>query len=127
LVVHVIAHLSWGDETVVNLPWPMVSGGILATIVLLGVFFVWRMLKEIRSGFPLRDERTQMVMGRAATYTFYIGSYFMIALMLANILSTEFLGAQLLDGWYAMVLSILVQSLAFSGLHFYFDRKGDFE
>ena len=125
--MHVIAHLSWGDEAVVDLPWLMVSGGILATIVLLGVFFVWRMLKEIRSGFPLRDERTQMVMGRAATYTFYIGSYFMIALMLANILSTEFLGAQLLDGWYAMVLSILVQSLAFSGLHFYFDRKGDFE
>jgi hypothetical protein len=118
---------SWGDEAVVNSPWSIVSGGVLATIVLLGVFFVWRMLKEIRSGFPLRDERTQMVMGRAATYTFYIGSYFMIALMLANILSTEFLGAQLLDGWYAMVLSILVQSLAFSGLHFYFDRKGDFE
>jgi len=105
----------------------VVSVGIIATIVLLGVFFVWRMLREIRSGFPLKDERTQMVTGRAATYTFYIGSYFMIALMLANILSREFRGEYLLDGWYAMVLSILVQSLAFGGLRLYLNRKGDFQ
>ena len=110
----------------VDLPWPVVSVGIIATIVLLGVFFVWRMSRELRSGFPLKDERTQIVTGRAATYTFYIGSYFMIALMGANILSREFRGEYLLDGWYAMALSILVQGLAFMALRLYFERKGDF-
>lgn len=109
-----------------NLPWSGMSGVILATIVILGVFGIWRMLKEIRSGFPLKDERTRMVTGRAATYTFYIGSYFMIALMMGNILSSEFIGAPLLDGWYAMVLSIIVQSLVFGGLRLYLERKGDF-
>ncbi len=111
----------------VDLPWPAVSVGIIATIVILGVIFIWRMLREIRSGFPLKDERTQVVTGRAATYTFYIGSYFMISLMLANILSREFRGEYLLDGWYAMVLSLLVQGLAFGGLRFYLNRKGDFQ
>ncbi len=111
----------------VDLPWPVVSFGIIATIVILGVFFVWRVLREVRSGFPLKDERTRMITGRAATYTFYIGSYFMIALMGANILSREFRGEYLLDGWYAMALSILVQSLAFGGLRLYLSRKGDFQ
>ena len=110
----------------VDLPWPVVSFGIITTIVLLGVFFIWRMSRELRSGFPLKDERTQIVTGRAATYTFYIGSYFMIALMGANILSREFRGEYLLDGWYAMALSILVQGLAFMALRLYFERKGDF-
>jgi len=50
----------------------------------------------------------------------------MIALMGANILSREFRGEYLLDGWYAMALSILVQGLAFMALRLYFERKGDF-
>lgn len=110
----------------VDLPWSVVSVGILATIVLLGVFVAWKMLREMRSGFPLKDERTQMVTGRAATYAFYIGSYFMIALMLMNILNIEFRGAPLLDAGYALVTSVLVQSLTFIVLRLYFERKGDF-
>jgi len=100
--------------------------GILATIVLIGVFVMWKMLKETRSGFPLKDERTQIVTGKAATYAFYIGSYFMIALMLANILSRELRGVYLLEEGYALVSSILVQSLIFMVFRFYFTRKGDF-
>ena len=110
----------------VNLPWSAVSVGILATIVLLGVLVVWKTLREMRSGFPLKDERTQIVTGKAAIYAFYIGSYFMIALMLMNILNREFRGAPLLDAGYALVISVLVQSLTFIGLRLYFDRKGDF-
>ena len=110
----------------VNLPWSVVSIGILATIVLIGVFVMWKMLKETRSGFSLKDERTQIVTGKAATYAFYIGSYFMIALMLVNILSREFQGVYLFDAGYALVISILVQSLTFIGFRLYFTRKGDF-
>jgi len=110
----------------VNLPWSAVSIGIIATIVLIGIFVVWKMLVEMRSGFPIKDERTQIITGRAATYAFYIGSYFMIALMLANILSRELRGVYLLDAGYALVSSVLVQSLTFIGLRLYFDRKGDF-
>jgi len=109
----------------VDLPWPVVSVGILVTIVLLGVLALWKTLRDMRSGFPLKDERTRMVTGRAATYAFYIGSYFMIALMLMNILNMEFRGAPLLDAGYALVISVLVQSLTFIAVRLYFDRKGD--
>ena len=103
----------------VELPWSVLSIGILATIVLLGVLVVWKTLREMRSGFPLKDERTQIVTGKAATYAFYIGSYFMIALMLANILSRELRGVYLLEDGYALVLSILVQSLTFMVFRFF--------
>jgi hypothetical protein len=102
--------------------------GILATIVLVGVFVIWRILKDRSSGFPAKDERTQKITGIAATYAFYIGSYFMLALMFTNILSQELLGVpfpgERYQG-YPMIVSIIVQSLTFLGLRMYFDRKGD--
>ena len=110
-----------------NLPWSGVSIGILAIIVLLGVYAIWKIQKELRSGFPLKDERTLRVSGKAAYYAFHIGSYFMIALMLGNILSREFRGVYLLDGLYALIFSIIVQSLMYLGFRFYFDRKEDFQ
>jgi len=110
-----------------NLPWSGVSIGILATIVIIGVYAIWKILKELRSGFPLKDERTQRVSGKAAYYAFHLGSYFMIALMLLNILSREFRGAYLLDGWYALIFSIIVQSLMYIGFRLYFERKEDFQ
>jgi hypothetical protein len=102
--------------------------GILATIVLVGVFAIWRILKDRSSGFPAKDERTQKVTGRAATYAFYIGSYFMLALMFTNILSQELLGVPFPGEryrGYPMIVVIIVQSLTFLGFRLYFERKGD--
>jgi hypothetical protein len=50
----------------------------------------------------------------------------MIAMMLLNILSRELRGVYLLDGWYALIISIMAQSLMYIGFRLYFDRKGDF-
>jgi hypothetical protein len=84
------------------------------------------MFKELRSGFPLKDERTQKISGKAAYYAFHLGCYFMIALLLLNILSREFRGVYLLDGWYALNFSIIVQSLMYLGFRYYYERKEDF-
>ena len=105
--------------------WSIASGGILVTIVLLGIFVLWKYLKERRSGFPLKDERTQKITGRAATYAFYIGSYFMLALMWVNFLNQEFADAPLLETGYALLISVLVQNLSFIGILAYLNRKGD--
>ena len=110
-----------------NLPWSGMSIGILATIVIIGVFVIWKMLKEMRSGFPLKDERTQRVSGKAAYYALHIGLYFMLAMMFGNISSREFRGIYLLDGWYALIIVIIVQSLMFEGFCLYLDRKEDFQ
>ncbi len=110
----------------IDLPWPVMSIVILAVIVLVGILVIWRILKDRKSGVPAQDERTKKITGKAATYAFFIGSYFMIALMAANLMNREFLGFPLLDAGYALVISILVQSLTFLGLRLYFNRKGDF-
>ena len=108
--------------------WPSMAVGILATIVIIGIFVIWRILKDRSSGFPAKDERTQKVTGMAATYAFYIGSYFMLALMLTNILSQELLGVpfpgERYQG-YPLIISVIVQSLIFIGFRLYFERKGD--
>ena len=87
-----------------NFTWPLISIVILISIVLLGIFAIGKLIKERRSGFPLKDERTQKISGTAAYYAFYIGSYFMIALMLVNLLNLQFTGVPLLDTGYALVI-----------------------
>ena len=114
------------DDAMSDVPWPVISIVILVTGVLIGILAIWRKLEDRRSGFPAQDERTKKITGKAATYAFFIGSYFMIALMVANLINLEFLGSPLLDAGYALVVSLLVQSLAFLGLRWYFNRKGEF-
>jgi len=105
--------------------WSLVSIGIFATIFLIGVYAIWKILKEKRLGFPAKDERTKKITGIAATYAFYIGLYFMAALLLTNILNIELLGVPLIDAGDALIASILVNSLTFLIVHWYFNRKGD--
>ena len=98
----------------------------MVTIVVIGVVVVWRILEDRKSGFPAQDERTKKITRKAAMYAFSIGNYFMIVLMMANIINRGFLGFFLLDAGYALVFSTLVQSLTFLALRWYFNRKGDF-
>ena len=105
--------------------WTIVSVGILATTILIGILVLRRTLKDRQSGFPVKDERTQKITGTAATYAFYIGSYFMLALMGVNLLNEHFTGTPLLETGYALVISVLVQSLAFMGVAAYVGRKRD--
>ena len=109
----------------INIEWIFASIGILAIIVLIGVLAIWKILKNRRLGFPTKDERTQKITGIAATYAFYIGSYFMLALMFTNILSIEFLGESILDTGYAIISAILVSNLTFLIVRWYFNRKGN--
>ena len=109
-----------------DLPWPVISVVIMATGVLIGILVIWRKLEDRKSGFPAQDERTKKITGKAATYAVFIGSYSMIALVIANLINLELTGLPLLDVGYALVIPLLVQSLAFLGLRLYFNRKGEF-
>ena len=106
-----------------ELSWILVSSGILVTIVVVGVFVAWRTFRELRSGYPLQDERTRMIRGRSATFAFFIGVYFMLALMFGNIIYIETQGAPLLDAGYALDISVLVQSITFLIANYYFKRE----
>jgi hypothetical protein len=108
-----------------DLMWPIASVGIAAIIVLLGILLVWKIYKDRKSGFPIRDERTSKITGRAATYSLYIGLYFMIALLLVFIVGRELLGYYLFNAGDALVASVLVQSVMLLVLRWYLERKGD--
>ncbi|UCH32110.1 MAG: FeoB-associated Cys-rich membrane protein [Candidatus Bathyarchaeota archaeon] len=109
----------------IDLPWPVMSVVIMAIGVLIGILVIWRMLRDRKSGFPAQDERTKKVTGKAASYAFLFGVYFMMALAAANLTNQEFGGSPFLDAGYALVISTLVQSLTFLGLRVYFNRKGE--
>jgi uncharacterized membrane protein len=106
--------------------WPVVSLGIAAIIVSLGILLVWKMHKDRKSGFPVRDERTTKITGRAATYALYIGSYFILALLFIFIIGKEFYGLPEIDAGYPLIASLLVFNLTYLGLRWYFNRKSDF-
>jgi hypothetical protein len=108
-----------------DLLWSIVSVGIIAVIILVGFLFAWRIVKDRRSGFPTKDERTQRITGRAATYSLYLGLYFMIALAFAFIIGRELAGYYLFNAGDALVASVLVQSMSWAALRWYFERKGD--
>ncbi len=106
--------------------WLVGTLGIGACIILVGIWRMWKDFQDAKLGYPTQDERTLKIDGLAAKYTLNIGSYFMIALLLMLIISTEFLGSPAFNAGFALISSILVFSLTFLGLRWYFNRKGDF-
>jgi len=107
--------------------WPVVSVGIAAIIVLLGILVAWKIRKDRKSGFPMRDERTSKITGKAAAYALYTGSYFIIAFLFILIIGKEFYGLPEIDAGYPLIASLLVFNLTFLGLRWYFNRKSDFQ
>jgi len=105
--------------------WPVVSIGIAAIIVLLGILLVWKIYKDRKSGFPMRDERTLKITGRAATYALYVGSYFILAFLFILIIGKEFYGFAEVEAGYPLIAALLVYNVSFGVLRWYFGRKGE--
>jgi len=108
-----------------DLMWPITSIGIAATIVLIAILLLLKIYKERKSGFPMRDERTSKITGRAATYSLYIGSYFIIAILFMLIIGKEFYGLPELEAGYPLIAALLVYNVSFGVLRWYFGRKGE--
>ena len=106
--------------------WPIIMVLIASLGVIIGVFTIWKVHRERKSGFPRSDERTQRITGKAAFYSLYIGLYFMVAVLIVLLVGKEFFGFPDLDAMPALNGSILVFSVSFLVLRWYFNRKGDF-
>jgi hypothetical protein len=96
-----------------DLMWLITSVGILAIIVLIAILLVWKIYKERKSGFPMRDERTSKIIGKAATYALYIGSYFIIAVLFVLIVGKEFYGLPEVEAGYPLIAALLVYNVSF--------------
>ncbi len=109
-----------------DVTWLIGSMGILALMILIGVLVLWKTLKEKKSGFPIADERTQKINGKAAYYALYMGQYFIIAILVAMLVGREFLGMPEIEAGYPLIASLLVSSLSYLVLRWYLGRKGEF-
>jgi len=111
-----------------DLIWPIISIAILALIILIGVLVLWKtraMIKEKKSGFPLKDERTQKLNGKAAYHAMFICQYFILAYVWVTFVGREFFGMPEIEAGYPMIATLLVSALCFLALRAYFGRKGE--
>jgi len=116
-----------GGYGVTDFVWPLVSIGIGGLIVLIGIVYVLIRIREKKSGFPARDERTQQIQGRAAQYALYIGLYFMVAVMFVLIIGREFFDMPDPGASPVVVASILVFSITDLVFSWYLQRTGNRE
>jgi len=105
--------------------WPIILIVNAILVLLVGVFVIWKIHREKKSGYPINDERTLKISGRAAIGTYYINLAFMISLALFIIFGTEFLNLPQLDAGWAIIAIMLVSGLSYGLLSWYYSRKGD--
>ena len=105
--------------------WPTILILNAVLVVLLGVLVLWKINKAKKSGYPLKDERTTKISGKAAMGTYYISLAFMISLALFMIFGTEFLALPELDAGWAIIAVMLVMGISNALLNWYYSRKGD--
>ena len=108
-----------------NFTWSIVSIGILALIILIGILVLWKKLKDKKSGFPSADERTQRLNWKAAYYAMFMGQYFIVAYLLVNIVGRELFSMPEIEAGYPMIAALLVSSVSFLVLRWHFGRKGE--
>jgi uncharacterized membrane protein len=108
--------------------WLTSSGLIAAVIVLIAILFVWRISKDRMAGFPLADERTRRITGRAARMALYAGWCVIIAILMGTIIARELLGvSSFSEDFYSwsLIAVLEVQGLSFGVFSWYFGSKGD--
>jgi len=98
---------------------------IAALIVAIGAYWLWRIIKERRSGFTLQDERTAKIQGRAATVSFYLGCWYLLLLNFYNMYRIMFQGLDELDSMPVINSAVILMSVTHGALLAYFSRKED--
>ena len=107
-------------------PFGIISALNVALIIGIGGYAArkwWTALQELRAGYPVKDERTLHIEGRAGHYSFLVTVYFMLGLLWYSFLGVSILGMPDLDMVYAMIISLLVGSVTNLGLRWYFGKK----
>jgi uncharacterized membrane protein len=105
--------------------WPTILILNAVLVLLVGVLVLWKINKQKKSGYPIKDERTIKISGKAAMGTYYISLAFMISLSLFMIFGTEFLDLPELDAGWAIIAIMLVMGISNALLSWYYSRKGD--
>ena len=98
----------------------------ILVITLLAIIMIWKIRKERKAGFPRDDERTAKIGGKAAIGAFWINYGFMISVLIIwNIIGTEFFDLPEPDAGWTIIAIMLVSSLSYALLRWYYGRTGE--
>jgi hypothetical protein len=96
---------------------------IALTIVAIAVYTVWKINKEKKSGFPLQDERTAKIQGKAYKAGWFIGAFYLLALNFYNIINIEFLGGEPLGSMPVINSTVIIMGVSVLILTAYYGRN----
>jgi UDP-N-acetylmuramyl pentapeptide phosphotransferase/UDP-N-acetylglucosamine-1-phosphate transferase len=107
--------------------WPTILILNAVIIILLAIVVIWGVQKNKKAGYPMQDERTSKIQGKAALGTYYITLTFMISILVWNIFGNEFITflPELEVGWTVIAI-MLVMGFSFGLLSWYYAKKGEF-
>ena len=94
-------------------------------MVLIAAFAVIFFIRLWKTGYPRKDERTERITGKAAYYSMHIGLYSMLVIMFTLVVDEELFGSSSLGVMPVLYASILIPSVSFIVLRWYFNRKGE--
>ena len=106
--------------------WPIILVLNAVIIILVAIFVIWKLQKEKKAGYPMKDERTLKIQGKAALGTYYINLAFLVSIMLWNIFGNEFLSLPELETGWTVIAIMLVNGISFGLLSWYYAKKGGF-
>jgi dolichyl-phosphate-mannose--protein O-mannosyl transferase len=105
--------------------WPIILILNAVVIILLGIFVIWKTQRDRRAGYPLKDERTSKIQGKAALGTYYISLAFMISILILIIVGNEFLNLPEIETGWTVITIMLVSGISYGLLSWYYAKKGE--
>ena len=106
--------------------WPIILILNAVLIILLGIFVIWKTQRDKKAGYPIKDERTTKIQGKAALGSYYITLVFMVSTLIWIIVGNEFLNLPEIEAGWAVIAIMLVSGISFALLSWYYAKKGDF-
>ena len=101
---------------------------IIAIVLVVGALvLIWDRIKNIRAGLPSADERAKKLHWKAGAYTYYATIWIAVGTMWYNIIFSEHFGHPELTAGQVVAVIVLLSSMIWFILQFYFMRKGDVE
>jgi uncharacterized membrane protein len=98
---------------------------ILGAIVIIGIIVIWIIGREVKSGFPLNDERSDKIKGKAALKAYYVGIVFLAAEGLWLTLGKEFLNLPQPEAGWMLIAAMLALGLSFGAFSLYYSREDE--
>lgn len=99
---------------------------ILIALFVSGVVLIWLKMRNMRRDIPINDERSQRMVNKSATFAFFVGSYFLVVLLLLMIIGIEFFDLPEIQALPVIIAEIFILNGSFLAYYGYISKKGIF-